>query len=169
MSDPRFQSVHLEGQPRQALFRAARAAAEAACGQQTLAGEVPPPAAGSSAEPTTRSAPPPSARSGPRFACYLKDVNNIYPLHLGLNTIGRLPDNDIVIRDECISRRHCAVVVHHDLQCEIHDIASKNGTVLNGQRIPGPTRLRSGDHIVLCSHHLTFHIVEIPSDPIMAI
>jgi len=169
MSDPRFQSVHLEGQPRQALFRAARAAVEAACGQPTLAGEVAPRAAESSADPHTRSAPSPAARPGLRFACYLKDANNVYPLHLGLNTIGRLPDNDIVIRDECISRRHCAVVVHHDLQCEIHDIASKNGTVLNGQRIPGPTRLRSGDHIVLCNHHLTFHIVEIGVDPAVAV
>ena len=41
-----------------------------------------------------------------RFTCYLKDGNNVYPLHLGMNSVGRLPDNDVVVRDECVSRRH---------------------------------------------------------------
>ena len=66
-------------------------------------------------------------------------------------TIGRLPDNDVVIRDECVSRRHCAVVVHSDLRCELHDVASKNGTLLNGKKIEGKTRLQSCFHNTLCN------------------
>ena len=121
---------------------------------------------------TSASTPPPSPSrravpAGPlgRFTFYLKDGANVYPLHLGLNSVGRLPDNDVVIRDECVSRRHCAVVIHHDLRCELHDVASKNGTLLNGKKIPGPTRLQSGDQITLCGRRLTFHIAELPAEP----
>ncbi len=169
MSDPRLQSLHLEGQPRQALFRAARAAVHAACGSHTLAGDV---RVGVGAdEPrldaSTLAAPSAGYLVGPtgRFAFYLKDGANVYPLHLGMNSVGRLPDNDVVLRDECVSRRHCAVVVHHDLRCEIHDVASKNGTLLNGKKIPGPTKLQSGDQIILCGRRLTFHITEIAAEP----
>ena len=41
-------------------------------------------------------------------------------------------------------------------------MASKNGTLLNGKRIAGPTRLQSGDQILLCNRKLTFHIAEAP-------
>jgi hypothetical protein len=164
MSDPRLQSLHLEGLPRREQFRAARQALEAVCGAQTLANDfriraddellnLPTVAAAESNNPV-----PNDVR---RFTFYLKDGTNIYPLHLGLNSIGRLPDNDVVVRDECVSRRHCAVVIHHDLRCELHDVASKNGTLLNGKKIPGPTKLQSGDQITLCGHRLTFHIAEL--------
>ena len=56
-----------------------------------------------------------------------------------------MPDNDVVVADPSVSRRHCAVVVHTGQTCEIHDTASKNGTYLNGRRIDGPTRLAGGD------------------------
>ncbi|QEG29459.1 Transcriptional regulatory protein EmbR [Gemmata obscuriglobus] len=81
-----------------------------------------------------------------------------------MNSIGRLPDNDVVVNDECVSRRHCAIVVHSDLRCELHDVASKNGTILNGRRIPQPTKLQSGDQITLCNRRLTFHITEVAGD-----
>src|SRR6266545_2423415 len=103
-----------------------------------------------------------------RFTFYLKDGVNVYPLHLGMNSVGRLPDNDVVVRDECVSRRHCAIVIHSDLRCELHDVASKNGTLLNGKKIPAPTRLQSGDQITLCNRRLTFHIAEAVPEPAAA-
>lgn len=161
MSDLWLHSLHLQGQPRRALFRAARATLRAACGAHTLAGQVRLPT------PTDSQPPPPTAAaplctSGPatHLAFYLDDGTNLYPLHVGLNTVGRLSDNDVVIRDDCVSRRHCAIIIHSDLRCELHDVASKNGTLLNGHPIPGPSRLQSGDQITLCGRRLTFHIVE---------
>lgn len=71
------------------------------------------------------------------------------PLKVGHNTIGRLPDNDIVANDGFMSRRHCAILVHSDLHAELHDLASKNGTFLNGVKINSPTRLSPGDEIQL--------------------
>jgi hypothetical protein len=167
MSDPRFQSMHLEGQPRRDLFRAARQAIQSACGAHTLAGDLNLLAEDAEFDASTLAAPPggfPPGAAG-RFTFYLKDGSNIFPLRVGMNSVGRLPDNDVVIRDECVSRRHCAVLIHHDMRCELHDVASKNGTLLNGKKIPGPSRLQSGDQITLCGRRLTFHIAELPQEP----
>ena len=86
----------------------------------------------------------------------LMDNDYIYPLKVGLNTVGRMRDNDVVVQDACVSRRHCAVVVHTGDRCELHDIASKNGTYLNGHKIAGPTRLHSGNQIRMCNRNLIF-------------
>lgn len=167
MSDPRLHSLHLEGQPRRDLFRAARQALHEACGSQTLAGDLRMLDEEGALQASTVAAPQGGVPAPiGRFTFYLKDSGNVYPLHAGLNSVGRLPDNDVVIRDECVSRRHCAVVIHHDLRCELHDVASKNGTLLNGKKIPGPTRLQSGDQIILCGRRLTFHIAELPAEPV---
>ena len=40
--------------------------------------------------------------------------------------------------------------------------------VLNGKKIPGPTRLQSGDQITLCGRRLTFHMTELPAEPAAA-
>ena len=88
--------------------------------------------------------------------CWLLDRGKHIPLRVGMNTIGRLPDNDIVLDDPTVSRRHCAVMVHSDLSCELHDVASKNGTTINGRKIQGPTRLRDGDEICLSEKKLSF-------------
>lgn len=164
MPDHRFQSLHLEGQPRRGEFRTAREALERACGSHTLAGE---PLGDDDLRVDTlladQAAPPnPLAH---QFAVYLKDGANVYPLHVGMNSVGRMPDNDVIIRDECVSRRHCAIVVHSNFTCELHDVASKNGTLLNGRKIPAPAKLQAGDQITLCGRRLTFHIVEAASEP----
>jgi pSer/pThr/pTyr-binding forkhead associated (FHA) protein len=88
--------------------------------------------------------------------CWLLDRGRQIPLKIGLNSIGRLPDNDVVIDDPTVSRRHCAIVVHSDLSVEIHDIASKNGVVVNGHKSPGATPLKDADEISLCDRRLVF-------------
>ena len=39
---------------------------------------------------------------------------------------------------------------------ELHDVASKNGTYLNGQRIEQPAPLHTGDEIRMCDRRLIF-------------
>lgn len=163
MSDPRLHSLHLEGQPRRDIFRAARQALQASCGSQTLAGDMQPLADDQLDAPTVAA----HTHAG-HFTFYLKDGVNVYPLHVGMNSVGRLPDNDVVIRDECVSRRHCAILIHSDMRCELHDVASKNGTLLNGKKIPAPAKLQAGDKINLCSRQFTFHIVETTPEPAIA-
>jgi hypothetical protein len=157
----------LEGQPRRDVFRAAREALQNACGSQTIAGDIR--LIEERLGASTLAAPIGNAASvAARFAFYLKDGSNVYPLHIGMNSIGRLPDNDVVVRDECVSRRHCAILIHSSLKCELHDVASKNGTLLNGKKIPAPSVIQSGDTITLCNRRLTFHIAEIAPEPAVA-
>jgi pSer/pThr/pTyr-binding forkhead associated (FHA) protein len=79
-------------------------------------------------------------------------------LHFGLNTIGRMHDNDVVLSEEYISRRHCTIVVHHNGECELYDVASKNGTFVNDQRIDKPIALSNGDRISLSNRTLIFRV-----------
>src|SRR5688500_4382731 len=84
MSDPRLHSLHLEGQPRRDLFRAARQAIQSACGSQTLAGDLRMLADEARLDASTIAVPPGGFAGGlsGRFAFYLKDGSNVYPLHL---------------------------------------------------------------------------------------
>jgi hypothetical protein len=152
MNDERLNSVHLPA-PRRESFRAARQALLGSCGPATLAGDrhdLDSLAGSATAVRNLGGSLPTEARF------VLVDQDYVYPLKVGLNTVGRLPDNDVVIHDPYVSRRHCAILVHAGDGCELHDVASKNGTLLNGQPLQGPSPLASGDQILLCERRLTF-------------
>ena len=153
--DPRLLSIHLEGNPRRDAFRQARARVEHVAGGHTLNGEVRLPL-GLEAKSLKTLAPGEVPVKPGGTHCWLLDRGRQVPLKVGLNSIGRLPDNDVVIDDATVSRRHCAIVVHSDLTIEVHDVASKNGTLVNGSKIGGATRLRDGDEIGLSDRRLTF-------------
>lgn len=155
--DSRLLSIHLEGNPRRDAFRQARARVERVAGGHTLAGEVRLPL-GSEAKVLKTLAPSDVPVKAGATQCWLLDRGKQIPLKVGLNSVGRLPDNDVVIDDATVSRRHCAIIVHSDLTIEVHDVASKNGTLVNGDRISGPTRLHDGDEIGLSDRRLTFLI-----------
>ena len=74
-----------------------------------------------------------------------------YILKPGKTTLGRKPDNDIVIDDELASR------VHAEIYCEadtivITDQESTNGTFVNRERITKPHTLAPGDQIRIGQH-----------------
>jgi hypothetical protein len=79
-----------------------------------------------------------------------------HPLKIGLNTIGRLQNNDIVLTGHLISRRHCVLLMHAGGSCELHDTASRNGTFVNGYLIRQPVPLASGDWIQVSARLLRF-------------
>jgi len=153
--DLRFQSIHLEAMPsRRDHFRTARERLRDGCGAYTLHGDNPPvvelsPSCGVSDGET-------ATQMIPAGTFWVQNGENVYPLDVGVNGVGRLADNHVVLRDECVSRRHCAIVIHRNGMCEIHDVASKNGTLVNGHKIGGPTRLKPGDRITLCNCQLLF-------------
>ncbi len=151
MTDAQANTLHASDLPRKEQFQAARERVRAACGEYTLAGDLILPAEFRAACVSV-TPPPPSANT----TYWLQDGDKLYPLIVGVNSIGRLPDNKVVIRDEHISRRHCAIIIHRDGQAEVHDVASKNGTILNDAKIAGPTRIRCGDRIRLCNRDLIF-------------
>jgi predicted component of type VI protein secretion system len=128
---------------------------EHAAGGHTLAGDVRVPLGSDACDLKTLAPADLPVKAGGTH-CWLLDRGKQLALKVGLNSIGRLPDNDVVVDDATVSRRHCAIVVHSDLSIEIHDVASKNGTTVNGNKIQGPTRLRDGDQIGLSERNLTF-------------
>lgn len=77
-----------------------------------------------------------------------------YTLAGGEATIGRTPGNTIVIENAGVSRRH-AVARYEGDRVVLEDLASANGTFVNGQRV---TRyeLKDGDEITIVKHRLVF-------------
>lgn len=147
MSDARFHSIHLDF-PRRHRYREQRDAALASRGALTLTAAC---ALGFVAEAVDSSLLP-----GASF--YLMDAEDhgAYALRAGANAIGRQTNNDIVIANRSVSRRHCIIVVHARGACELYDTASLNGTFVNGRRIAHAVQLASGDEIVLCRRCLRF-------------
>lgn len=157
MADARLNSVHLEA-PRRQEYRRAREVLLRACGSHTLfaAGDL----GVSQMHLTAIHQGEGTAKS--ESSCWLSDGEFLYPLQIGVNTVGRSSDNDIVLDDAYASRRHCAIVVHSTHSAELHDTASKNGTLLNGKRIAGPTSLKNGDELRISER--TFRFFTRPED-----
>jgi pSer/pThr/pTyr-binding forkhead associated (FHA) protein len=149
MFDPRLNSVHLSF-PRRAEYRATRLAILGAEGEMTLAGD-----------PHARPAPPIGTNlPGSLFFLHDWQSGTCYPLKVGLNTVGRFPNNDIVPpedqRTRSVSRRHCVVIVHATGGFELYDTASRNGTFVNGRRLTNAVWLAARDIVQLAGWKLQF-------------
>lgn len=72
----------------------------------------------------------------------------IYELEADEITIGRGSKNQIIIRDNEVSRIHCRMVRAGD-DYELSDLNSSNGTFVNGQRVIGSWKLTPGAIIEL--------------------
>jgi diguanylate cyclase (GGDEF)-like protein len=76
-----------------------------------------------------------------------------YKIRPGKNTLGRKPDNDIVIVDESASRTHAEFYCKSNLLV-VYDLKSTNGTFVNRERITEPHVLRTGDQIRIGQHEV---------------
>lgn len=66
----------------------------------------------------------------------------------GLTTFGRITENDIVIRDDAVSRHHAEMLFNPDsVTLSIRDLGSTNGTYVNGKRIKVAVQLEHGDQV----------------------
>lgn len=80
-------------------------------------------------------------------------------LATGPTTLGRNPENDIVVNDDGASRSHAELFVTADSKTvAIRDLGSTNGTFVNRERLARPASLRPGDQIRIGSYtaELTF-------------
>ena len=69
-----------------------------------------------------------------------------YQLKPGKNTIGREPDNDIVVYDTSASRYHAEITYQPQLEfLTIRDLGSTNGTYVNRELLIGSTHLGHND------------------------
>jgi DNA-binding winged helix-turn-helix (wHTH) protein len=85
------------------------------------------------------------------------------PLLKGANVIGRAADAAIRVDGPGISRYHARIHVENG-QATLEDLASKNGTHLNGRRLSTPEPLDDGNKIGLGGISLTFRITA-PGSP----
>jgi len=60
--------------------------------------------------------------------------------------LGRDPDNELVLADEGVSRRHARIEKRSD-RVVLMDVGSTNGTLLNDAELTGIAELRTGDRI----------------------
>jgi predicted component of type VI protein secretion system len=72
----------------------------------------------------------------------------------GQFAVGRSAGCQLSLDDPLVSRRHALLVVSRE-GVTIEDLQSRNGVILNGQRIPGRTKVVAGDKIVIGSQELT--------------
>jgi pSer/pThr/pTyr-binding forkhead associated (FHA) protein len=77
-----------------------------------------------------------------------------YTLKLGDNSIGRGVDNDIILADIAVSRKH-TLVCYEGNQFVVRDLGSGNGTLLNGNRVAS-NPLQDGDQLELGNTLLRF-------------
>ncbi len=75
----------------------------------------------------------------------------------GTATVGRAPENAVVLTDDQISRRHAIIQSQGEGEFWLVDLGSANGSYLNERRISQPLQLRVGDVIRLSAVEMTFH------------
>lgn len=78
-----------------------------------------------------------------------------YPLKSGKNSIGRSSENDIVLDDSSISRRHALIELGQQ-GATLADLESRNGTKLSGRKISQPVLLTHEAHIKMGIYELRY-------------
>ena len=89
-------------------------------------------------------------RNGPR-------EGELVRLEKDLIRIGSDPDNDIVLKDDVVSRFHAEIRIAENGESWIRDLDSVNGTVVNGARLGRQERmLMDSDEISIAFFDMTF-------------
>lgn len=87
-----------------------------------------------------------------------------YVLDQDVLFVGRDLQNDIVISDAEVSRRHARLMRQPNGTYEIEDLGSTNGTFINGRRLVGKQVLSRGD-VVMMGSNVLFEVELQSSDP----
>src|SRR6266540_1292097 len=84
------------------------------------------------------------------LALAIRGTDRVIPLEEGARlTVGRIPQCEIQIDDQSVSRRHCTIEVHGD-HVTVTDLKSANGTFVNERAIAQAT-VNPGDTVRLGS------------------
>jgi DNA-binding winged helix-turn-helix (wHTH) protein len=100
----------------------------------------------------------PSSRTQASTRYWLTLPNRQFALCDGENIIGRDPGADVALQFPGVSRRHARIVVAAGT-ATVHDLGSKNGTWVRGQRLTASCVLYDGDELRIGSMILTFRAV----------
>ncbi|ARP73599.1 ABC transporter ATP-binding protein [Streptomyces pluripotens] len=98
----------------------------------------------------------PTEVSLPKLTGTFRRPTSVRPLPARTIRIGRAPDNDLVVDDLTVSRRHAELRAHTDGTYEILDVGSHNGTYLNGSPV---SRAPVGSGDIIGIGHSAFCLV----------
>jgi pSer/pThr/pTyr-binding forkhead associated (FHA) protein len=109
-----------------------------------------------------KSAAAPSGGSRPSFPsfCVTRGKQEFF-LESGENLLGRDAAAAVYIDHPSVSRRHARISIHAE-RAILEDLASRNGTFLDGRRIEAPSDVHSGAVIGLGPIALTFFVLSGP-------
>jgi hypothetical protein len=89
---------------------------------------------------------------------YLKHDLEMAP---GTFVIGRSADCQLSLDDPLVSRRHALLLVGEDAVF-VEDAGSRNGVIVNGNKIPGRTKLADGDRITIGTQDMVISAIAQP-------
>jgi pSer/pThr/pTyr-binding forkhead associated (FHA) protein len=93
------------------------------------------------------------------------DADSVFDLSKGGEYVIGRTGADIVLNDEKVSRKHAELDLYGPYAYVLRDLASSNGTVVNGKRIAQRVNLQHGDRIRMGETVLSLLLVEAPGDP----
>lgn len=89
------------------------------------------------------------ASQGPKPSPFVLEIvkeGRSFPLPCGKTRLGAAKENDIVLSDPTVSRKHALIEIVGN-ECRVTDTQSTNGIFINGQRINRTCILRAGDEL----------------------
>ena len=90
----------------------------------------------------------PSKKSMPKLLFISQDFSGrFHVLESEKTTVGRGNHNSLVLHDNSISKSHCEIQVN-GVEVIVRDLGSKNGTVVNGERLRSQQRQLKHGQIV---------------------
>lgn len=83
------------------------------------------------------------------------EIKHVY-LRKDRTTLGRRPYNDIVLNNPLVSGEHCVFELHGLADVYVEDLASTNGTYLNGHMIKARELLQDNDAIAIGNFRIQY-------------
>ena len=90
-------------------------------------------------------------------------AGQVFPLAVGVVTVGREPDNTIVIMDGALSRHHCLFRQESAGKWLVEDTESRNGVFVDDEQITGTCSLGAGVRVRIGKSILCFRTSLAPS------
>ena len=94
----------------------------------------------------------------------LRYLNHDLELNEGEFAVGRNASCQLSLDDPLVSRRHALLLVGPDM-VTVEDLGSRNGVVVNGERIQGRVLLRAGDRIQIGSQEMILVVAGTGANP----
>ncbi|NPC54519.1 FHA domain-containing protein [Caenimonas soli] len=83
------------------------------------------------------------------------EIKHVY-LQKDRTTLGRSPDNDIVLENMVVSGHHCVFELRGLAEVYIEDLRSTNGTYVDGKMVKKRQKLNDGDVIAIGNFRIQF-------------